>query len=209
MRERKDEIMEVVADLIPKLFEESSTETARFCEERSSEIIGGFLETFTNVMEQAAQKLKNDGERKIHYFLFSYLHSSIFLKKYLIRIDLMGPEFYMEEPLATLYWDAEDIYSHFEQDIEDMARKVAERVPRLRGYEVDYIRYAYAPYYHRMAEELIREIVGGILECSYKSYEDAGEDHIKILFGEYMGEADILYNVGKENMDEIFQNLCG
>lgn len=208
MKERKDEIMKVVAELIPELFEESSAETVLFCEKKSSEIVDGFLEVFAKVLEQAVQKTKEDGGRKIQYLLFSYLHSSIFLKKYLIRIDLMGSEFYMEEPLATSYWDAGDIYSHFEKDITEMARKMAGRVPRLREYEVDYIRYAYAPYYHRMAEELIREMMRGILESSRKPYEDAGEESIKILFGEYMGEADILYNIGKENMNEIFQDLC-
>ena len=32
--------------------------------------------------------------------------------------------------------------------------------------------------------------------------------HIRILFGEYMGEADMLFTVGKEQFYEIFQNLC-
>lgn len=209
MSERKDEIMKVIDELIPELYKESSTETVCLCERKSSEIIGGFLKELAKIFEQAAKKLKEDSHSKIKYLLFSYLHSSIFLKKYLIRIDLMGHEFYMEEPIATSYWDAGDIYSHFDHDIEEMAQKTAKRIPRLRGYEVDYIRYAYAPYYHRMAEELIREIVGGILESSHKAYEDEGEEHIKILFGEYMGEANLLYIVGKENIDEIFQNLCG
>ena len=30
-----------------------------------------------------------------------------------------------------------------------------------------------------------------------------------ILFGEYMGEADILCRVERDKMNEIFQDLCG
>ncbi len=210
---RSKVIEEVLAEMLPGQFEKSSMETVLLSEKRSSGIAEGFLKALGKVMEQAVRRGGEKSSDRIQYLLFSCLHSSIFLKKYLIRIDLMGQGLYNDAPLAVSYWDAEGIYSLFEKDIEEIRRKVGEKIPRLRGYEVDDIRYAYAPYYHRMAGTFIRQMLEEMLEdipeCGQKVQRNAErEKQVRILFGEYMGEADTLFTVEKERFYEIFQYLC-
>jgi len=60
------------------------------------------------------------------------------------------------------YWDAGDIYRLFERDIKEIQRGMAFKIPRIRSYEADEIRYAYAPYYHGMAKEFIRDMIAEI-----------------------------------------------
>lgn len=122
---------------------------------------------------------------------------------------MAGRELYLEEPLAEVYWDAGDIYRLFERDIEDIQKGMAFKIPRIRGYEVDEIRYVYAPYYHSMAKAFIREMLSGIIGSCDEPPEEEEKEQILILFGEYMGEADILYRVERKKMNEIFQHLCG
>lgn len=209
MSDRKEKIIEVAESLIPEIWQQSSIETGLFCEERSRELAEGFLSAIEQGIRQIVQDVGKEGLEQIRYLLFSCLHSSIFLKKYLIRLELTGAEIYLKEPLAEVYWDAGDIYRLFERDIEEIQRGMNFRIPRIRSYEVDEIRYAYAPYYHGMAKEFIREMMAGIVgECDDQTDEEE-QEQIVILFGEYMGEADVLYRVERKKMNEIFQYLCG
>lgn len=203
MMERNEKKAEILESILPEQFEKSSVETALYCEKNSSEIVAEFLNALKEAAEPVVRKEKKEAYR-IHYLLFSCLHSSIFLKKYLIRIDLMRESFYGDPPMATAYWDAGAIYRLFEEDIEQINQKVAKRLPRIREYEIDDMRYAYEPYYHRMAKKFICEMLEGIFEK-----KETEEKNLKILFGEYMGEADLLFVAERERAYEIFQNLCG
>ena len=209
MSDRKEKIIEVAESLIPEIWQKSSIETGLFCEERSRELAEGFLSVIEQGIEQIVRDVGKGGLKQIRYVLFSCLHSSIFLKKYLIRLELSGPELYLKESMAKVYWDAGDIYRLFERDIEEIQRGMAFRIPRIRSYEVDEIRYAYAPYYHGMAKEFIREMTAGIVGNYGGSTSRKEQEQVMILFGEYMGEADVLYRVERERMNEIFQYLCG
>lgn len=210
MSGREEKIMKAAEELLAEQFEKSSAETVLICEQKSSQLAGSFLDALGKVFEKeiAGKGEERGGEEQ--YLLFSCLHSSIFLKRYLIQIELMGKEMYGSEPLAAASWDAGDIYGLFERDVEELKGMVCKRVPRIKEYETDYIRYAYAPYYHRMAKAFIREMLEAVLEGRQVSPGDRqGETKMRILFGEYMGEADVLFTVERERFYEIFQDICG
>ena len=209
MSGRRKEILNVARNIFSGQFKISSMETVLHCEKQCSRIAEDFLKILGKMTGQAVFKEDESRDDEVSYLLFSYLHSSIFLKKYFIRIDLMRPGLYSDAPLAVSYWDAGDIYSLFEKDIEEIRRKAGKRIPRLREYEIDYIRYEYAPYYHQMVKAFIREIMKGMLESAQVPDRKAKEEkQVKILFGEYMGEADILFSMGREKFYEVFQDLC-
>jgi len=90
MSDRKEKIIEVAEGLIPDIWQRSSMETGQFCEKRSRELAEGFL----LVIEQGIRQIIRDGGKEsleqIRYLLFSCLHSSIFSKKYLVRMELAG-----------------------------------------------------------------------------------------------------------------------
>ena len=210
MSGREEKIMEATGELLAEQFEKSSAETVLICEQKSSQMAGSFLDALGKVFEKETAGKGEERGGEAQFLLFSCLHSSIFLKRYLIQIELMGKEMYGSEPPAAASWDAGDIYGLFERDVEELKEKVRKKVPRIRGYETDYIRYVYAPYYHRMAKAFIREMLGAVLDGRQVSPGDRqGETKMRILFGEYMGEADVLFTVERERFYEIFQDICG
>lgn len=210
MSGREEKIMEAAGELLAEQFEKSIAETVLICEQKSSQLAGSFLDALGKVFEKDTAGKGEERGGEAQYLLFSCLHSSIFLKRYLIQIELMGKEMYGSEPLAAASWDAGDIYGLFERDVEELKEKVRKKVPRIREYETDYIRYTYALYYHRMAKAFIREMLEAVLESRQVSSGDRqGETKMRILFGEYMGEADVLFTVGRESFYEIFQDICG
>lgn len=210
MSGREEKIMKAAGELLAEQLEKSSTETVLICEQKSSQLAGSFLDALGKVFEKEIAGKGEERGGEVQYLLFSCLHSSIFLKRYLIQIELLGKEMYGSEPLAAACWDAGDVYGLFERDVEELKEKVRKKVPRIREYETDYIRYVYAPYYHRMAKAFIREMLEAVLEGRQVSSGDQqGEKKMRILFGEYMGEVDILFTVERENFYEIFQDICG
>lgn len=206
MKNRKNEFMKAMNQIIPEQFSKSSRRIVLFCEENSKGTVHAFLEAFREAAKQAVILQDRKEKGKVSYILFSHLYNSMFLKRHLIRIDLMDRGFYSDTAQSVSYWDAGSIYHLFEEEVEAIRKELERHIPRIREYETDYIRYAYAIYYHRLAKAFIYEILEEALpEKGFLPERARLESRVKILFGEYMGEADVLYTLGEEETaDEIF-----
>lgn len=198
MKSRKNEFMKAMDQVMSEQFSKSSGRIALFCEESSRETVHEFLEAFRQAAEQAIILQDREEKGKVGYILFSHLYSSMFLKRYLIRIDLMDRRFYSDTTQSSSYWDAGSIYHLFEEDVEAIRRELERRIPKIREYETDYIRYAYATYYHRLAKAFIYAMLEEALpQEGFLPKSDRLEERVQILFGEYMGEADVLFTLGE------------
>ncbi|MFV0239098.1 MAG: hypothetical protein ACK5H4_03525 [Lacrimispora sphenoides] len=206
MKNRKNEFMKAINLIMPEQFSKSSRRIVLSCEENSREMAHSFVEAFKVAMEQAVNLQDRKEKGNVGYILFSHLYSSMFLKQYLIRIDLMDRGFYSDTAQSMSYWDAGNIYHLFEEDVEAIRKELERDFPRIREYETDSIRYAYATYYHRLAKTFIQAILEEALpEKGFLPEQARLENRVSILFGEYMGEADVLFKLGEEKTaDEIF-----
>lgn len=197
---RKEELLSAIKQLLPQQFINSSKKIVTYCEENSREMVYQFLKAFISAKEQAIAFQNNNEKGKLSYILFSNLYSSIFLKRYLIRIDFMDGGFYNDTAQSTSYWNADNIYYLFEEDIKAICEKIEKWFPRIREYEVDYIRYAYMPYYHGITKTFIQSMLTeAFMEEGFLPYKDKVENQVRILFGEYMGETDVLFVLGEES----------
>jgi hypothetical protein len=196
---RKEELLSAINQLLPQQFVKSSQKIVTSCEENSKEMVHQFLKAFISAKEQAIAFQNNNEKGKLSYILFSNLYSSIFLKRYLIRIDLMDSGFYNDTAQSTSYWNVDNIYYLFEEDIKAICEKIEKCFPRIREYEVDYIRYAYMPYYHGITKTFIQSVFTEVLmEEGFLPCKGRLENQVRILFGEYMGQADVLFIHGEE-----------
>ena len=94
--------------------------------------------------------------------------------------------------------------------METIRKEIGKHIPRIREYEADYIRYAYAPYYHGIARDFIQSMLEEVIpEANFLPKRVDMEERVQILFGEYMGQADVLFTLGEEAGDEVFQNISG
>lgn len=121
----------------------------------------------------------------------------------------MDRGFYSDTAQSASYWDAESIYHLFEEDVEAIRKEIGKHIPRIREYEADYIRYAYAPYYHGIAKAFVQSMLEETMpEEGFLPELARMEERVQILFGEYMGQADVLFTLGEEEADEVFQGIC-
>lgn len=197
--DRKEEFMTAMEYILPEQFSKSSRCITSHCEKHSKEIVHTFLEAFKEVVEQTTILQDEKKKGKVKYILFSHLYSSIFLQRYLIRIDFMDHAFYSDPSQTVSYWDARDIYQLFEGDVEAIREELGKNFLRIREYEADYIRYAYAPYYHGLTKAFLQAMLEEALpESNFLPQQGRLESRTRILFGEYMGEADVLFHLGEE-----------
>lgn len=197
--DRKEEFMTAMEPILQEQFSKSSRCITSHCEKHSKKIVHTFLKAFKAVVEQTTILQDEKKKGKVKYILFSHLYSSMFLQHYLIRIDLMDPAFYNDSSHAVSYWDARYIYEFFEEDVEAIRKELGKIFPRIREYEADYIRYAYAPYYHRLTKAFLQAMFQeAVSESNFLPQRERLERCVMILFGEYMGEADVLFHLGEE-----------
>ncbi len=199
MRNREEEFMKIVDPVLSEHFQKSSQETIRFCEQHSREVAGSFLDAFYGVVNRAFLLQTRQEKGKIKYLQFSHLYSSLFLKKYLMRIDVWDERLYSDTSGEEVYWNVDCIYQLFEEDIRKIKKRIEWSIPRIREYETDYIRYAYASFYHGLMKALLKNMLEALLMDNPDFWEKEGawEDEVQILFGEYMGQADVLYTLSR------------
>ncbi len=198
MRNRAEKIMEAARPVFLEQFHKSSQETVLFCEQHSREVAGSFLDAFYGAVNHASLLQAGQKKNKIKYLQFSHLYSSVFSEQYLVRIDVMDERFYSDPSETESYWNADCIYRLFGEDIRQIRKRLEWQVPRMKEYEADYLRYAYAPLYHSLLKAFLKSMLEALTENpgSWKK-EESWEDNARILFGEYMGQADVLFTLSK------------
>ena len=157
MRDRKKVTEELLTEILPLQFAGSCKTTVTYVETHCREIVSGLLEAFEQALEKAAYHQEKGAKGEAGYILLSHLHTSMLLRRYLIRIDVMDRRFYADLAQTESYWDAECIYRLFEKDIREIKKQMENALPRIRPYEMDRVRYLYAPYYHGLTKEFLRE----------------------------------------------------
>ena len=200
MKTLKDRTCYLPDTVLQEQFSGSLNKVELLCEQYKEEIVSGFLHVFSEVVQKAKISQDKGQKGKIRYLLFSCLHSSIFMKTYWVRFSLMDSLFYNDGSETEAYWDAGRLYEFFLFDVKQIGEKVWGNGPRIREYEMDWIRYAYAPYYHRLAKMFIETMIGELsLEKNLSPFlePERREEKMLVLFGEYMGRADILCSIGK------------
>lgn len=197
MKYSREEVREAAELIIPELFSKSSADTIRYCEAHKKELVSGFLEAFQAAVGQAVSCQKQGEKGNVKYILFSHLYSSMFLRSYKIRIDLMDERFYNDTAQAVSYWDAGGIYCLFEEDIQTIRQEVEKKVFRIYEYEVDDIRYLYYPCYHQLARSFLQAVLEAALpEKNFLPEQVRGDGMLIVSFGEYMGTSEILLTWG-------------
>lgn len=166
MRNRKEEIMKAAKPIFIEQFHKSSQKIILFCEQHSQEVVNSFLESFYEALDNASLLQNRKKKNKIKYIQLSHLYSSLFLKQYLLRIDVRDERFYGDISEAESYWNADCIYHLFEEDIQEVKKRIEWSIPRIKEYEIDTLRYTYVPFYHGLMKAFLKNMFEVLMENS-------------------------------------------
>lgn len=161
-------------------------------ESRGNEIWKEFKAAIDKVLRILADAQEKHQKGAIQYFVFSFLRGSIYMDKMIFHIGCLDDRFYLDEEEITMLFNITFLEDKYRNDISCLYHKTKEKFIRLQEYELLYINEWYASYYYAIIYRMIESLTELIQQEIVKSNVRI-TDKFKILYGEYMDTATVVY----------------
>jgi hypothetical protein len=190
--DRRDEILAFIMPEMEKQFTKRTEEILVLCEENAEQFVAACLAPFVELFARC-NELQSKGEKEeIHYLCISRLLSSIITGSYQLRLDIYDYQFLLDEKPVTLYWTVPYIFDSFSYELHVMEEVIKKKFIRLKPFEMQHIRMAYAEYHFGLIAQLMKDLVDYIRAFG-EPIQKAKE--YKILFGELWGEYTTIFPI--------------
>lgn len=135
---------------------------------------------------------KQHKKGRIKYFACSFLRSGIYLGRVGFYVHVMDEGFYLDEQETGMYYYPQFLQEAYLTDLDYLHEKEAEKFMRIQNNELVDIEEEYMKFYDSIMYKMMESMSGLIAETIAKSGIFIADD-FKIIYGEYMGSATVLY----------------
>lgn len=135
---------------------------------------------------------------RLAYLQFSFLMSGIFSNEHLLKIDFYDDRFYEDPYEIDCYWDYSCLFPEQSQRQGKMISEVRRKVVKVMDYELHERFPTYRLGQMQLLLDLLKRIQAEEKIVSLLSTE--AEPEIKVIYGVYMGAAQMLFTVKKEQI---------
>lgn len=185
--DRRPEMLQFVQPYMEERFQES-------CRHIQIEIEKNGHAIWDELKEKINELLSHkNGE--IKYFVCSFLRCSLYLERLEFYIHVMDEGFYLDEQETGIYYCPEFLQESYLEDLNYLYKKVAGKFMQIQNYELFDIKEEYTEYYYSFMYYMMKSVSGLIIEVIAESGSLIA-DVLKIIYGEYMGNATVLYTNG-------------
>lgn len=151
------------------------------------------IKTFEEVCKQTIALQEKQLKGEIKYIYISLLRTSILENKGEYRIDLYDENWFLDKEEVSINIDLDFIYVPLFDFVKELKEKKKEYGRNITDMDIENIMLKEVYKFHVLAVELLKEIVKKFIETpSYKNMDKTTD--IRILAGEYMDEAEIIYS---------------
>lgn len=142
--------------------------------------------------------LQNQGLKgKIKYIYFSLLRTSLLENKGEFRIDLYDERWFLDKVECSVNINLEFVYNSLFKHMEELKNKKKEYGRVITDMDIEEIILLESNVYHVLSVEFFRNFIDELITVpSYKELKKSTD--IKIMAGEFMDAADLIYT--KENI---------
>lgn len=152
------------------------------------------ISKFDLVCKEAIALQEEQLKGKIRYIYLSLLRTSIFENKGQWRIDLYDPNWFLDKEECFINIDLNFIYDSLFSHMEELLEKKKKYGRNITDMDIENIKLKEANKYHILAFEFLKSLIEKFVKIS--SYENMKKtEDIKILAGEYMDEAKVIYSI--------------
>ena len=152
---------------------------------------GQWEERLTHSFEGLFQMGK---EKEVSYLQVCFLRTSLLTGEYFYRACFYGSLYYLDPEPVCIDVDTWFVYQFFQEDIEGCIQKLQGTYKHLYPNDIMRIKELYNFYYIGLMKMCVEAILPGLLETKvYKGLKKA--ENFRILFGEYMGKAEVIYGL--------------
>lgn len=192
VKERKEEILIFLQPHMEECFQKSCELIQSEIETHGNEIWKELKTSIDKVLLLSSDAQEKQQKGAIQYLVFNYLKSSIYLDKMVFYIECLDDRFYLDGQEAATLFDITFLEDKYRNDIAYLHHKTKEKFIRLKEHELLSVNEQYAAYYYAIAYRMIENLTELIMQ------EIAGSnvriaDKFKILYGEYMDSATVIY----------------
>lgn len=178
---REKEILEYITPYFEEQFEKSCSDIHHACMKNAVEFCENFLVPFETIFQKAQILQMMDTES----LFISCLRSGIDTGGCQLRIDLSGPEFWLDENPLSEYITLPCIFDFLDKDIGFFTELIKKKFIRLQPCELKSVRQEYAAYYFSLVLQIMTDFSEPIISLSDSISKS---DHFEILYGEHMGQ---------------------
>lgn len=189
-------------DMRQYLQKEMEKSFRRVCDEFQSEIErdgGKIWNEIKEILDEVSEKIvmgQREGKKgKIKYLSFNFLQLSSYTNKLQWYITAFDENFYIDEQDVGIYYSPIYLNEKYLHELEYMNKILRQKYIRIQNYEWDIIKRVYAVYYDSIMQVLLENLLEMMRE--YLATSDICiSNKVLIIYGQYMDEAKILYEVG-------------
>ncbi len=156
-----------------------------------------FLIFLKDYMDVVAKEQQESRIKTLHYLSVQPLRVGIRMNKLMFRVQVMEDTFYLGKRDIAEYFYPDAFQKKYDNDVALLYQETRKKTIRMQQYEWSEVRNQYAKQYITWLYLMIRNSVSSIVACLEKSDVKISED-FKILFGEYMDRAVLLYPRGEQ-----------
>lgn len=190
--DRGEKILEYIQPYMQECFYESCQLIQKELEQGGAEIWDELRHKILNLLLQVNHMQEQQKKGDIQYLVYSLLKSSIYSNRLELYLDALDSGFYLDMQETAVSHELIFLKSYLMKDLECLNKIIGKKFIRLQSHELLKARMLYADYYSsligKMLESQIHLIIGTVMESGIGI-----TDSFQILYGEYMGEAAILY----------------
>lgn len=162
-----------------------------------TECCGQFLVFLKDYMDVVAKEQQESRIKTLHYLSIQPLRVGIRMNKLMFRVQVMEDTFYLGKRDIVEYYYPDAFQKRYNDNAAQLYQETRKKMIRMQPYEWSEVRNQYAKKYITWVYLMIQDSVPFIVECLEKSNVKISED-FKILFGEYMDRAVLLYPRGEK-----------
>lgn len=190
--DRRKQILQYLQPYMEECFHRSCSVIQTEVEQHANEIWEGLRNCIYECLRHADIMQKRRRKGNLQYLVFSFMQYGIYLDNLEIRIDALDDSFYLDEQESEEYYHPVFLQDRYIKDLDFLQKKAGEKYVRLQNYELIDIKKEYASFYQSILLRMLESLITVIME----SIADSGvlmADGFKIIFGEYMDNAIVLY----------------
>ena len=189
--DRREDILQFIRPYMDECFQVSCREIQRKLEEHGYVMWNELREIIQEMLVRTVDMQKRGCKGKIAYFVCSFLQSSVYIRKLMLRIETLDEGFYLDEQEAGEHYFLWLLQDNYQEDLEFLHQKVYEEFIRVQNYELEEVNVAYTEYY----DALICKVIQNLSCLIMRTVSESGtclSDGFQIVYGEYMGSAAVL-----------------
>jgi len=199
----REDIFTFIRPYMEERCQESCREIQKELEKHGYRMWNELRELIQEIITEAANMQEQNQKGKAAYLLCSFLQSSAYLDRPLLRIEVLDEGFYLDEQEASGHYCSKLLQHNYQQDLEFLHRKVYEKFVRVQNHQLQMVNQAYIEYYDAILFEIVQSLCRLIMRTIVES-ELCLSDEFQIVYGKYMGSATVLFK--KEKYEE--KHLC-